>query len=215
MNVLFQALAAEISQATNTLHKVPPKVPPKPAHLKASSTCVSPPPFVSVTSSDTNSIGHSLSNGSVASNVSSEVENRSYSDKENAAAAATIIQADKPKAITEQEPVRVRSQPKEKMTDAQVLEELRQIVNQGDPLQKYEIKRQIGLGEIVFQKENAAAAATIIQADKPKAITEQEPVRVRSQPKEKMTDAQVLEELRQIVNQGDPLQKYEINSDIV
>ncbi|KAK6010942.1 hypothetical protein OSTOST_23984, partial [Ostertagia ostertagi] len=140
-----KAIATENSQTPNTHHKVPPKVPPKPAHLKSSSTCVSPPPFVSVTSSDTNSIGHSLSNGSVASNVSSEVDNRSYSDKENAAAAATIIQADKPKAITEQEPVRVRSQPKEKMTDAQVLEELRQIVNQGDPLQKYEIKRQIGL----------------------------------------------------------------------
>ncbi|CAJ0607525.1 unnamed protein product [Cylicocyclus nassatus] len=131
-------------QQPTPVHKIPPKVPPKPAHLKASSACTSPPPFVSLTSSDTNSIGHSLSNGSVASNISSEVENRSYSDKENA---TTVISADKPKAApAEPETVRVRSQPKEKMTDGQVLEELRQIVNQGDPLSKYEIKRQIGIG---------------------------------------------------------------------
>lgn len=138
--------AAEGPQTPSAPQKIPPKVPPKPAHLKASSTCVSPPPFVSLASSDTNSIGHSLSNGSVASNISSEVENRSYSDKENAVAASPTVVVEKPKATPEQEPVRVRSQPKEKMTDAQVLEELRQIVNQGDPLQKYEIKRQIGLG---------------------------------------------------------------------
>lgn len=112
-------------------------------HLKASSTCTSPPPFVSLTSSDTNSVGHSLSNGSVASNASSEVENRSYSDKENGAVA---IESEKPKTVLEQETVRVRSQPKEKMTDGEVLEELKQIVNQGDPLNRYEIKLQIGLG---------------------------------------------------------------------
>ncbi|EYC25112.1 hypothetical protein Y032_0012g1707 [Ancylostoma ceylanicum] len=137
------AVVTEGSQPSGNAQKIPPKVPPKPAHLKASSACASPPPFVSLTSSDTNSIGHSLSNGSVASNISSEVENRSYSDKENATAA---ISAEKPKAAPEPEAVRVRSQPKEKMTDGQVLEELRQIVNQGDPLNKYEIKRQIGLG---------------------------------------------------------------------
>ncbi|RCN27918.1 hypothetical protein ANCCAN_26346 [Ancylostoma caninum] len=140
---MFTAVVAESSQPQGNAQKIPPKVPPKPAHLKASSACASPPPFVSLTSSDTNSIGHSLSNGSVASNISSEVENRSYSDKENATAA---ISAEKPKAAPEPEAVRVRSQPKEKMTDGQVLEELRQIVNQGDPLNKYEIKRQIGLG---------------------------------------------------------------------
>ncbi|KAE9420094.1 hypothetical protein Angca_006741, partial [Angiostrongylus cantonensis] len=141
----LKSVAAEVAaaQGISAPQKIPPKVPPKPAHLKASSTCTSPPPFVSLTSSDTNSVGHSLSNGSVASNASSEVENRSYSDKENGAVA---IESEKPKTVLEQETVRVRSQPKEKMTDGEVLEELKQIVNQGDPLNRYEIKLQIGLG---------------------------------------------------------------------
>ncbi|KAJ1371621.1 hypothetical protein KIN20_033607 [Parelaphostrongylus tenuis] len=137
------AIAEATTQGCSVPQKIPPKVPPKPAHLKSSSACTSPPPIVSLASSDTNSVGHSLSNGSVASNASSEVENRSHSDKENG---AVTIEPEKPKTVLEQETVRVRSQPKEKMTDGQVLEELKQIVNQGDPLSKYEIKLQIGLG---------------------------------------------------------------------
>ncbi|WKX97719.1 hypothetical protein Q1695_013414 [Nippostrongylus brasiliensis] len=159
-------------------------------HLKASSTCVSPPPFVSLTSSDTNSIGHSLSNGSVASNISSEVENRSYSDKENASAAPTLV-AEKPKATPEQqETVRVRSQPKEKMTDAQVLEELRRIVNQGDPLQKYEIKRQIGLG--------ASGTVYVANRNDTNEVVAVKRMAFKTQPKKEMllTEIKVMKQFR-------------------
>ncbi|KJH44068.1 kinase domain protein [Dictyocaulus viviparus] len=175
-----------IVHGCNSPHKIPPKVPPKPAHLKASSTCTSPPPFVSLTSSDTNSIGHSLSNGSVASNVSSEIENRSYSDKENG---ATTNAMEKPKTH-DHEAVRVRSQPKEKMTDGQVLEELQQIVNQGDPLQKYEIKLQIGVG--------ASGAVYVANRKDTNDVVAVKRMAFKTQPKKEMllTEIKVMKQFR-------------------
>uniref|UniRef100_A0A1I7XE41 non-specific serine/threonine protein kinase n=1 Tax=Heterorhabditis bacteriophora TaxID=37862 RepID=A0A1I7XE41_HETBA len=117
-------------------------------HLKASSglsSCSSPPPFS--LPSETNSIGHSLSNGSVASNASSDADPLLLSNN-----AAQVV-SEKPQVPLPQPPqemVRVRSQPKEKMTDAEVLDELRQIVKSGNPLHKYETKRQIGVGEVAI-----------------------------------------------------------------
>lgn len=125
--------------------RVPPRIPPKPAHLKASGgvgvSCAFNPP---AHTSDANSIGHSLSNGSVSSNASSDVDPLSLSNKENNE--NKPVEEKQQKNPEDQQQVRVRSQPQNKMTDQQVLEELRLIVNPGNPVQKYETKRQIGVG---------------------------------------------------------------------
>ncbi|CAI4227481.1 unnamed protein product [Auanema sp. JU1783] len=125
--------------------RIPPKVPPKPAHLKSSSSCHSSSINGFSHGSETNSIGHSLSNGSVASNASYDADSISVSNKENASQVVAQT-TDKSSLDSGVEAVRVRSQSKEKMTDAQVLQELRMIVNDGDPRLRYEMKKQIGVG---------------------------------------------------------------------
>ncbi|CAD6194056.1 unnamed protein product [Caenorhabditis auriculariae] len=143
--------------------RIPPKVPPKPAHLKVasgtttssglSSPCSQTSSSLAQRHQDNNngsfnSIGHSLSNGSVASNTSSDADVHLSSNKENASNEKPLPAERTHKNVetTTEETVRVRAQVREKMTDAQVLEELRLIVNPGSPLGKYEMRKQIGVG---------------------------------------------------------------------
>ncbi|CAI5442400.1 unnamed protein product [Caenorhabditis angaria] len=132
--------------------RVPPKVPPKPQHLKISSNSTlsssgsSSPINNTNTTSSVRSVGNSLSNGSCASNTSSEADVQLISNKENTKIVGDANANDVDQLLVEDEPVRVRQQQKQKLTDSEVLEQLRGIVNPGSPISKYEMKKQIGLG---------------------------------------------------------------------
>ncbi|PAV64298.1 hypothetical protein WR25_25370 isoform C [Diploscapter pachys] len=190
--------------------RIPPQVPPKPKHLKSTSSFASSgsAPF-----SATNSLGNSLSNGSIASNTSSDAEPHSLSNKENStlnrvADAATNTSGGRKDAngqkaqqaghsqgtnhLLQPEAVRVRQQTEKdrKLTDAEVLDELRRIVNQGNPLTKYEVKKQVGVG----------ASGTVFVANKTGSseVVAVKRMAFKSQPKKEMllTEIKVMQQFK-------------------
>ncbi|CAB3404929.1 unnamed protein product [Caenorhabditis bovis] len=119
-------------------------------HLKVHSSSVTSSGCSSPVSHSVRSVGNSLSNGSVGSNTSSDADVQ-LSNKENSNDKAigdknaNIPEKPLP-AAPQEEPVRVRASHREKLTDSQVLDELRTIVNPSNPAAIYEMKKQIGVG---------------------------------------------------------------------
>ncbi|XGW08747.1 hypothetical protein V3C99_011229 [Haemonchus contortus] len=173
--------------SANDVETEPPPVPPPPIHPRSTVRREAPPPPPPPQRAKA-AAGEISQTPNTIHKVPPKVPPKPA--KENAAAVAAIIEADKPKAIVEQEPVRVRSQPKEKMTDTQVLEELRQIVNQGDPLQKYEIKRQIGLG--------ASGTVYVANRNDTNEVVAVKRMAFKTQPKKEMllTEIKVMKQFR-------------------
>uniref|UniRef100_A0A915AFV1 non-specific serine/threonine protein kinase n=1 Tax=Parascaris univalens TaxID=6257 RepID=A0A915AFV1_PARUN len=160
--------------ATLPPKKTPPPLPPKPSHLKPSSSVVKP-------------LGHSSGGDSIGSNSSCKLSsddeafyrgsdaNSTVPQATMAIAADTVVHeaqsdtsnlrqsSDTPDATNgSYERVQVRRRPPQneeeendentnkvprlKMTDQQVLEELKQIVNESDPSDRYELLEKIGVG---------------------------------------------------------------------
>ncbi|ULU06305.1 hypothetical protein L3Y34_018279 [Caenorhabditis briggsae] len=129
-----------------------PPVPPKPSHLKITSSTVSSGCSSPLHHSSARSVGNSLSNGSVVSTTSSDGDVQ-LSNKENSNDKSvgdkngnTTNKAAAEPAVSEEPPVRVRASHREKLSDTEVLDQLREIVNPCNPLGKYEMKKQIGVG---------------------------------------------------------------------
>ncbi|CAQ35064.1 Serine/threonine-protein kinase max-2 [Caenorhabditis elegans] len=174
-----------------------PPVPPKPSHLKiASSTvssgCSSPQQY-----SSARSVGNSLSNGSVVSTTSSDGDvqlsnkensnDKSVGDKNgNTTTNKTTVEPPPP----EEPPVRVRASHREKLSDSEVLNQLREIVNPSNPLGKYEMKKQIGVGASGTVFVANVAGSTDVVAVKRMAF--------KTQPKKEMllTEIKVMKQYR-------------------
>ncbi|CAD5219256.1 unnamed protein product [Bursaphelenchus okinawaensis] len=138
----------------STSPKVPPPLPPKPTHLKNSNASGSQ-------SSSTRTLGrneHSL--GSTASSKHSSDEELSKpidepQKSENHEYKAPSLGKPAPEAPvrrrtanveTEEKTEDVRHRHGHKLTDQQVLDELRRIVSPGDPYAKYKLSEKIGAG---------------------------------------------------------------------
>ncbi|CAP23784.1 Protein CBR-MAX-2 [Caenorhabditis briggsae] len=121
-------------------------------HLKITSSTVSSGCSSPLHHSSARSVGNSLSNGSVVSTTSSDGDVQ-LSNKENSNDKSvgdkngnTTNKAAAEPAVSEEPPVRVRASHREKLSDTEVLDQLREIVNPCNPLGKYEMKKQIGVG---------------------------------------------------------------------
>uniref|UniRef100_A0A8R1HY07 non-specific serine/threonine protein kinase n=1 Tax=Caenorhabditis japonica TaxID=281687 RepID=A0A8R1HY07_CAEJA len=133
--------------------RVPPKVPPKPSHLKITASTVSSGCSSPQHHSSARSVGNSLSNGSVVSTTSSDADVQ-LSNKENSNDKAvgdkngnnTVQKAAVEQVVSDEPPVRVRATHRDKLSDSEVLDQLREIVNPCNPMGKYEMKKQIGVG---------------------------------------------------------------------
>ncbi|CAL2033154.1 unnamed protein product [Caenorhabditis brenneri] len=172
-----------------------PPVPPKPSHLKITSSTVSSG-CSSPLHSSARSVGNSLSNGSVVSTTSSDGDVQ-LSNKENANDKSvgdkngnnTNKTTAEPAAPAEP-PVRVRASHREKLSDSEVLDQLREIVNPSNPLGKYEMKKQIGVGASGTVFVAHVAGSTDVVAVKRMAF--------KTQPKKEMllTEIKVMKQYR-------------------
>lgn len=211
-----QRSTSSSSNGAGAQPKVPPRPPPKPTHLKANSSLT---PSNSFTSTATNgqqnghvqpSFNHSLSSGgSVASsNLSAssdlDIRHEELKSHENGyakkppspppktyeAPTAAVRQRKPGTAPAAEEEIRQRASQKPKMTDQQVLDELRLMVSPGDPQSKYDLKRQIGVGAsgTVFVAVNRSTEEVV-------AVKK---MNFRSQPKKEMllTEIKVMQQYK-------------------
>lgn len=90
----------------------------------------------------------------------------------------------------EEPPVRVRASHREKLSDSEVLNQLREIVNPSNPLGKYEMKKQIGVGASGTVFVANVAGSTDVVAVKRMAF--------KTQPKKEMllTEIKVMKQYR-------------------
>lgn len=172
-----------------------PPVPPKPSHLKITSSTVSSG-CSSPLHSSARSVGNSLSNGSVVSTTSSDGDvqlsnkensnDKSVGDKNGNNTNKTTAEP----AAPEEPPVRVRASHREKLSDSEVLDQLREIVNPCNPLGKYEMKKQIGVGASGTVFVAHVAGSTDVVAVKRMAF--------KTQPKKEMllTEIKVMKQYR-------------------
>lgn len=143
--------------------RVPPPLPPKPAHLKSSNSMMKQQ--ICLPADSNNSVVAKVisENDAIRKGAASSASEKSESFiSDSSRAGITDSEIDdatptngnyeqvqirrRPQQEEEENDENVNKVPRAKLTDSEVLEELKQIVSQGDPLERYELIQKIGVG---------------------------------------------------------------------
>ncbi|VDD85824.1 unnamed protein product [Enterobius vermicularis] len=153
-----------LPQKTSTSpRRAPPPLPPKPAHLKSSNSTTKQQAYNSgdnVSFVASKIVNDNETNKKAVTNAASEKSGSVVSDSSRNDVVGSEADDDtSSNGNYEQVQVRRRAQQgeeendenvnkvvKPKLTDSEVLEELKRIVNEGDPIEKYELIQKIGVG---------------------------------------------------------------------